>query len=419
MIGRKKETLLKNEVISAFTTFFTCSYIIIVNGILLHQAGMSLLWTIIATTLVCCISCILLGIYANVPLIIIPGIGETIFFTYTIIKSHYYNYHEALAIVLISGLIFTFIAYTPFARVLDKSIPKNLKEGITIGIGLFMAFVGLQNSKIIIPNRQSIVELNHINIYSGLAILLLLFAIVIFTLGTKLAFFYTVIIGIIISFLAGIIKVKYHFYNFSLRSIVSENNIFSYSFDKIGHFSFWSLVFSLTILLLFQNLGTLHGLKINDKVKLSRIFKMVGITNIISSLFGVSSTVIAVESSTATHSGAKTGKVSILVGIMFLLSLLIMPVIIAIPSLVVSPILIIVGGLMFTNIKELDFNDMTEFIPCYITIIMIPLTFDIATGMGFGFISYVLINFVCKKTERLNPILIIIALLFTINLVLQ
>ncbi|EOI1860662.1 solute carrier family 23 protein, partial [Campylobacter jejuni] len=119
---------------------------------------------------------------------------------------------------MISGLIFTIIAYTPFVRVLDKSIPKNLKEGITIGIGLFMAFVGLQNSKIIIPNKQNVVELNHINIYSDLAILLLLFAIVIFTLGTKLAFFYTVIIGTIVSFLAGIIKVKYHFYDFSLRS---------------------------------------------------------------------------------------------------------------------------------------------------------------------------------------------------------
>ncbi|WP_356948905.1 solute carrier family 23 protein [Staphylococcus epidermidis] len=139
---------------------------------------------------------------------------------------------------MISGLIFTIIAYTPFVRVLDKSIPKNLKEGITIGIGLFMAFVGLQNSKIIIPNKQNVVELNHINIYSDLAILLLLFAIVIFTLGTKLAFFYTVIIGTIVSFLAGIIKVKYHFYDFSLRSIVSENNIFSYSFDKIGQSSF-------------------------------------------------------------------------------------------------------------------------------------------------------------------------------------
>lgn len=407
----------KTELFAAIITFFTCSYITIVNSVLLQEAGMPLNWTIIATTIVCAVSCVIIGLYAKVPLIIIPGVGETIFFTFTIVKSHGFNYHEGLAVVLVSGLIFMIISLTPFAKLLNSAIPKVLKDGITIGIGLFMAFVGLQNSNIIVSSNQTLISLGEWNINTTISLLILLLALVLFALKVPLSFLITIILGSIIAFISKIASFSSDYSIIKFEALSNNNTALSFSFDKIGDLSFWSLVFSLTILIVFQNLGTINGFGISNTKKFARSFKSVGASNIISSLLGISSTVVAVESATSIHSGSKDGRSSVFVGIMFLVSLLFLPLIISIPSIALSPILIIIGGLMLMNIQNIEFNDMTDYIPCYITIIMIPLTFDIATGMGFGFISYVVINLVCGNIKKLNIPLIAIAILFILSYV--
>ncbi len=414
-IKKLKDKSMKNEIITAIIAFFTCSYIIVVNSKLLEVAGIPLKWSIVATTIVCAISCILIGFYAKAPLIIIPGVGETIFFTFTIVKSHNYSYQEALAIVLFSGIIFLLISLTPIVSKMSFSIPDSLKTSITIGIGIFMAFVGLQNSGIVVGNKQTMVSLSEWDLTLVTALLVLLLSLILFTAKIKLAFLYTIIIGSIISFLSGIAEYKERISFFNMSSVINENAFLSFSFQKIEDFSFWSLVFSLTILILFQNIGTINGITNLDKAKINKTFKAIGLSNVISSLLGVSSTVVAVESATVTHMGAKKGRVIVIVGIMFLLSLLFLPLIMSIPSIAISPILIIIGSLMFINIRTIDFEDMSEYIPCYITIIMIPLTYDIATGMGFGFISYVIINLFKWNIRKLNPTIIVIALMFVLS----
>ncbi|MEW8965823.1 solute carrier family 23 protein, partial [Staphylococcus arlettae] len=204
IVKNSKYNCIKNEIITAIIAFFTCSYIIIVNSTLLEVAGMPLKWSIVATTIVCAISCILVGAYAKVPFIIIPGVGETIFFTFTVVKSHNYTYQEALVVVLFSGIIFLFISFTPLVSKMNFSIPDSLKTGITIGIGLFMAFVGLQNSGILVGNKQTMVSLNEWNLTLVIALLVLLISLILFTAKIKLAFLYTIIIGSIISFLTGV-----------------------------------------------------------------------------------------------------------------------------------------------------------------------------------------------------------------------
>ncbi|PDY74974.1 NCS2 family permease [Bacillus cereus] len=411
-------TTIKKELLAALTSFFTVSYIVIVNASILRDAGISTEASVVATTLTCFLGCLIIGFWANSPLVIIPGMGENIFFSYTIVQSLGLNWQEALGVVLVSGIIFTLITFTPFSRLLINSIPHSLKNAITVGIGLFLTFIGLQKGGLITDSSVTIIGLD--NLFKAntlLTIFTLALAVILFIYNIRGGFLIVIGISTLVAALCGITKLDPSYNMGSLYEHYPA--VFNaFSFTQVKNASFWTATFSLTMILLFQNLGTIQSFE-NDNKRFNRAYQATGMSNIFAGVFGTSSTVAGLESAVGIAAGAKTGLSSIFVGLLFLISFFFMPFIKMIPDGAVAPILIIIGSLMLKSIKEIDFEDFSEYFPAFLTIIMIPLTYNIADGIAFGFIFYPIIKLLTGKRKELNKTICVIGLLFLLNYLLS
>ncbi|PEA52947.1 permease [Bacillus pseudomycoides] len=412
------DTTIKKELLAALTCFFTVSYIVIVNASILRDAGISTEASVVATTLTCFLGCLIMGFWANSPLVIIPGMGENIFFSYTIVQSLGLNWQEALGVVFVSGIIFTLITFSPFSKLLINSIPNSLKNATTVGIGLFLTFIGLQKGGLITDSAVTIIGLD--NLFKAntlLTIFTLAFAVVLFIYNIRGAFLIVIGISTLVAVICGITKLDL---SYSMGPLYEHYpavfNAFSFTHAKSA--SFWTATFSLTMILLFQNLGTIQSFETNNK-RFNRAYQATGISNIFAGIFGTSSTVAGLESAVGIAAGAKTGLSSIIVGFLFLISFFFMPFIKMIPDGTVAPILIIIGSLMLKSIKEIDFDDFSEYFPAFLTIIMIPLTYNIADGIAFGFIFYPTIKILTGKRKELNKTICVIGLLFFLNYLLS
>ncbi|AME06113.1 NCS2 family permease [Bacillus siamensis] len=408
------ETTVQREFLSGLTAFFTVAYIVIVNASILKDAGMSQEASAIATSITCFLGCLMIAFWANSPLVIIPGMGENIFFSYTIVRALGFSWQEGLAIVFISGVLYTIIAFSPLAASLTKSIPLSMKSAITVGIGLFITFIGLQKGGIVTANKQNLIELGDLTSPKTLLTLVSL-------LITAVLFIRNVKGGLLISIAAGaLLAIPFGFTEWDGSSDWSAGlrqyqHLFgAFSFDRFLTLPFWTAVFSLTMILLFQNLGTIQTFEKNER-KFTHAYRATGVSNIFAGTFGTSSTVAALESSVGIASGARTGLSSAVVGLLFLCSVFFMPVIKAIPDSAIAPILILIGSLMLQSIRDIHFNDVTEYFPAFLTIVLIPLTYNIADGMAFGFISYPLIKILCGKGKELNVTVCFVACLFLLN----
>lgn len=411
-------TTIKGELLAALTTFFTVSYIVVVNASILKDAGISTEASVVATTLTCIFGCLIIGFRANSPLVIIPGMGENIFFSYTIVHSLGLNWQEALGVVLVSGVIFTFITFTPFSTILINSISHSLKNAITVGIGLFLTFIGLQKGGLVTDSSVTIIGLdNLLQANTLLTIFTLLLAVVLFIYNIRGGFLIVIGVSTLIAAICGITTVDV---SYNINSLYSHYpTVFNtFSFSYITSTPFWTATFSLTMILLFQNLGTIQSFESNTK-RFNRAYQATGISNIFAGFFGTSSTVASVESAVGIAAGAKTGFSSIIVGLLFLLSFFFMPFIKMIPDSAVAPILIIIGSLMLKSIKEIDFDDFSEYFPAFLIIIMIPLTYNIADGIAFGFIFYPIVKILTGKRKELNKTICVIGLLFFANYLLS
>ncbi|MGG0279736.1 NCS2 family permease [Bacillus pacificus] len=411
-------TTIKKELLAALTSFFTVSYIVIVNASILRDAGISTEASVVATTLTCFLGCLIIGFWANSPLVIIPGMGENIFFSYTIVQSLGLNWQEALGVVLVSGIIFTLITFTPFSRLLINSIPHSLKNAITVGIGLFLTFIGLQKGGLVTDSSVTIIGLD--NLFKAntlLTIFTLALAVILFIYNIRGGFLIVIGISTLVAALCGITKLDPSYNMGSLYEHYPA--VFNaFSFTQVKNASFWTATFSLTMILLFQNLGTIQSFE-NDNKRFNRAYQATGMSNIFAGVFGTSSTVAGLESAVGIAAGAKTGLSSIFVGLLFLISFFFMPFIKMIPDGAVAPILIIIGSLMLKSIKEIDFDDFSEYFPAFLTIIMIPLTYNIADGIAFGFIFYPVIKLLTGKRKELNKTICVIGLLFLLNYILS
>ncbi|AVR31679.1 NCS2 family permease [Bacillus cereus] len=411
-------TTIKKELLAALTSFFTVSYIVIVNASILRDAGISTEASVVATTLTCFLGCLIIGFWANSPLVIIPGMGENIFFSYTIVQSLGLNWQEALGVVLVSGIIFTLITFTPFSRLLINSIPHSLKNAITVGIGLFLTFIGLQKGGLITDSSVTIIGLD--NLFKAntlLTIFTLALAVILFIYNIRGGFLIVIGISTLVAALCGITKLDPSYNMGSLYEHYPA--VFNaFSFTQVKNASFWTATFSLTMILLFQNLGTIQSFE-NDNKRFNRAYQATGMSNIFAGVFGTSSTVAGLESAVGIAAGAKTGLSSIFVGLLFLISFFFMPFIKMIPDGAVAPILIIIGSLMLKSIKEIDFDAFSEYFPAFLTIIMIPLTYNIADGIAFGFIFYPVIKLLTGKRKELNKTICVIGLLFLLNYILS
>ncbi|WP_123052769.1 NCS2 family permease [Clostridium sp. JN-1] len=413
---KENNTTIRQEVLAGITSFFAISYIIIVNPIILSDAGMPKALSAIATVLISFIGCMLMGIFANVPIILTPGMGVNAFFTYTMVVSMKLTWQQSLAVVFISSIIYMIIAFTGIGNTIAKAIPDSLKTGITVGIGLFLVVIGLEKGSIIISGKNTIMTMNNL---AEPQVLLALFGILIsaalYIKNIRGSFFIGIVIISVFAFLFNIHDGVST--SFSIANIVNYNKLF-FKLDFSSFFSvkFFLAVFSLSMILIFESIGLLQGL-IEKKERFNNAFKISALTVGLSSILGTSPTVAAAESAAGIKEGGKTGLTAVVCGMLFLISILCTPLLKFIPSAAICPVIVITGAIMMENLRYIDFSSFTEWFPAFLIIVMIPLTSSIANGLAFGFIIYPILKIMKGEGKKLRTPLYIISFLFLLNLI--
>ncbi|MRX73767.1 NCS2 family permease [Bacillus lacus] len=413
----ESSTTVRQELIAGVVSFFTVVYIVIVNASILADAGIPLEAGIIATVLTTVAGCLLMGLLGNTPIILVPGMGVNALFTYTIVQSLGLSWQEALGVVFISGVLFAVIAYSKLTEVISSAIPNALKEAITVGIGLFLTFIGLQKGGIVSASETTFVKVGNFGDPAVIVTLLtLIVTVALFARNVPGNFLISILFGTAAAFALGVVDIEAD--TGEAFSAADYFNVFgALSFQAIWEIPFWIAVFSLTMVIVFENIGLVNGHvnMIQKPERYKRSLQANSLSAISSGVFGTSPTVSTVETAAGISAGGRTGLTAITTGGLFLLSLLFLPYIKYIPDNAIAPILILIGGLMITNIQNINLNDFTESFPAFLIIAFIPLTYSIVDGMAFGFVAYPLLKILLKRQNEVEWPLYIIALLFLIN----
>ncbi|MEB2628334.1 NCS2 family permease [Peribacillus frigoritolerans] len=406
----------KREILAGVVSYFTIVYILIVNSLILSEAGIPINAAVIATILLSAFSCVMIGLWANVPILLVPGMGVNALFAYTMVQGMGLSWQSALGAVFISGVIFVIIAFTKYSKIISDSIPSSIKEAISVGLGLFLMLIGLEKGGIITRGSSSIVALGDLSDPAVCAtVLTFLLAITLFIKNVPGNFMITILAGSLIAYWFGTVQLsEIHFSGVNTSSY--GDLFFSLSFLEANRIEFWISVFAMTMVLVFENIGLVHGHvdSINRQDAYKKSLQATSVSVLFSGLFGSSPTVATVETAAGIASGGRTGFTSVVTGVLFILSLLFIPVIKVIPDSAIAPILIIIGILMLGNIKKLDFSDLTESIPAIMIITIIPFTYSIADGMAFGFILYPFLKLVTGKGREVSAPMYVSAGMFIV-----
>ncbi len=416
------ETTRKKEMLAGLTSFFAAAYIIAVNPAILADAGIPMEAAVIATVLSTFVGCLLSAFWGKSPMILVPGMGVNAMFSYTIVKTMGLTWEQALASVFIAGILFAVVAFTKLGEILTKSIPTSLKEAITVGIGLMITFIGLQKSGIIVSNETTFVALGNLSdpaVY--VTLITLIITLVLFVKNVQGNFLISMFLGVLLSAGFGLIDLsQISFSGFSLGGY--KEVIGHMDFSNIFSSSFIVSTFSILLVLIFENLGLIHGqvnVMLGKPEKFKKSFQATAMSVINCAIVGTSPTVVSIEGAAGIAAGGKSGLTSFTAGILFLLSIIFMPIIKIIPNSAIAPILIIIGSLMIKNVLNIDFNDFTEGFPAFLIIAMIPLTFSIVDGMAFGFVAYPIVKLASKKHKEISVPMYIISFMFLINFILH
>ena len=417
-----RETNLKQEIIGGLTTFLTMAYIVIVNpAILSDGTGMDKGALITVTCLAAAIGCLLAAFIANMPIAMAPGMGMNAFFTYSLVIGRGIPWEQALGIVFLSGVIFLVLTLMKIREKVVDSIPIVIRYSIAAGIGLFIAFIGLQNMGLIVANPATLIGIGKFTP-----------AVILGVLGLVITGFFElkkikggILYGILITTVIGILTGNANLPETVVSFPPSIAPTFL-KFDVIGalKISFIGPIFSFMFLDLFDSIGTIiacakaAGLEDEDGnvQNIGKALEADAIATVVGSMLGTSTTTTFVESAAGVADGARTGFSSIIVALCMILTLFFAPIIGIVPGYATAPALIIVGVYMFKNLLHIDFNRIEVAIPAFLTIIMMPLAYSISIGISFGFISYVVIEIFQGKIKSINPILWIITALAIVNL---
>ncbi len=419
------QTDFKTELIAGFTTFMTMAYILAVNPQILSAAGMDKGAVFTATALASAIATLVMAFYAKLPFALAPGMGLNAFFAFTVVLGMGHSWQFALTAVFIEGIIFILLTIFNVRELIVNSIPTNIKHAISVGIGLFIAFIGLKNAGIIVSNDATFVALGNITDVSHSAapmitIISLLVAGTLLALRIKGA----LLIGILVGTLIGI--------PLNLTIIPSSFEVAPPSLSPIFMKFEWSEIFSMDMVIvcftflfvdMFDTVGTLIGVSskanfLDSKGRVPRVKQALmadAIGTTAGAMLGTSTVTTYVESAAGVAEGGRTGLTALTTGLLFVLALLFSPVFLMIPSAATASALILVGAMMMTPIKNIELDDYTELIPVFFTIVMMPLTFSISDGIVFGVLSYVLLKILSGKFKEVSLITIIVAILFILK----
>ncbi len=419
----ENQTNTKTEIIAGITTFFTMVYIVVVNPVILADAGVPFEQVFTATILAAVVGTLWMGLFANYPIAIAPGMGLNAYFAYSVVGGHQgITYQTAFAAVFVAGIIFVILSLTPFREKLIDAIPENLKHGITAGIGLFIAFIGLRQTKIITAHPTNLVGLGDLHSQSAvLALIGLAVTLILMVLRVNGALFFGMIITGLIAFFTGELSFKHGFMALpSLPDGLIIANPFTALTDVIQH-SLYAVVFSFILVTIFDTTGTMIGvanqanLMKNGKLPRARQALLSdSIATAIGAIFGTSPTTAFIESTSGVAAGGRTGLTSVTVAVLFILAAFFGPLVSAVSGIaaITAPALIIVGSLMMGNIAKIHWDELDEAFPAFLTILAMPLTSSIATGIALGFISYPLLKIARGRWREVHPLLYIFAVLF-------
>ena len=411
------QTTWRIEILSGITTFVTMAYIIFVNPAILSETGMPLGAVTIATCLCAAFGSIMMGVLANLPLALAPGMGLNAYFTYTVVKGMGVPWQTALGAVFLSGILFLLLTLTGLRQQLVAAIPKELHAAVAGGIGLFIAFIGLRNSGIIVPSPATTLALGNLhNPATALACAGILIIAILQVLRVKAS----MLIGVLATMALGIVfhQVSWHPTVVHLSDLKATAG----QLDIRGALGLHALeiIFVFLFVDLFDNIGTLvavterAGLIRPDGSipKLNRIFFADASSTVLGSLLGTSTVTSYIESAAGVATGGRTGVTAITTGILFFLALFIAPVIGAIPTFATAPALILVGALMVGCVGHIDWDEPRIAIPAFLTIVTIPLTYSIATGLSLGIVSFAVLELVTGRGSIKNWMLYVLAVLF-------
>ncbi|MCH6267236.1 NCS2 family permease [Neobacillus citreus] len=419
-------TNIRTEVLAGITTFFTMVYIVVVNPVILADAGVPFDQVFTATILATVVGCLWMALFANYPIAIAPGMGLNAYFAYSVVGGQHISYTTAFAAVFVAGIIFVILSLTPLREKLIEAIPENLKHGITAGIGLFIAFIGLRLTKIIVADPVNLVRLGNLHSASALLTTLgLAVTLILMVLRVNGALFFGMIITGILAFFTGQLSFDKGFLSFpSLPEGLMVANPITALGDVVHH-SLYAVVFSFILVTIFDTTGTMvgvanqAGLMKGDKLPRARHALLSdSVATAIGAMFGTSPTTAYIESTSGVAAGGRTGLTTLTVAVLFILSAFFGPLVGAVSgiSAITSPALIIVGSLMMGNIAKIRWGELEEAFPAFLTILAMPLTSSISTGIALGFISYPLLKLVKGKGRDVHPLVYVFAVLFFIQL---
>lgn len=412
---------IKKEIIGGATTFLTMAYIIFVNPNILGDAGMDKNALITVTILASVIGTVLAGVWARVPYAMAPGMGLNAFFTYTLVLGAGVPWQTALGVVFLSGVFFLALTITKIRTKIIHTIPLSLRLATGAGIGLFIAFIGFKSMGLVVANPATFVGLGKFSPTLLIGLVGLVITAVLEVKKVRGGIFYGIIITTIIALIAGQVKAPESFVSMppSISPLLLQLDVLSaLKFSLIG------AIFSFMFVDLFDSVGTIVACSYeagfvdkDGKVQhVDRILEADAVATVAGSLLGTSTTTTYIESASGIANGAKTGFASVVTAALFLLALLFAPIIGIVPAYATAPALIIVGVYMFKNIKQINFTDFSDSIPAFLTIILMPLTYSISTGLSFGFISFILLKAVAGKFEEVSWLMWIIGAVSFINL---
>ncbi len=415
------------EMMAGLTTFLTMSYILAVNPIILGDAGMDKGAVFSATVVAAAVATLVMAFYAKKPFALASGMGLNAFFAYTLVLMMGYTWQEALAAVLVEGVVFIFLTLFKVREAIVDSIPKNLRYSISVGIGLFIAYIGLKNGGVIVSNDATVTGLGEWTAGSVLAVCGVVLGAILLALKVRGALFYAIIAITIIGIPFGVTMIPEGFTLLSLP-VSMEPVAFKMDFSRFLSLdiNYYIAVATLLFMDLFDTIGTLIGAsagagmidketgKIPDLNK-SLMADAVGTT--VGALCGTSTVTTYVESTTGIAEGGRTGLTAFTVAVLFLLSLFFAPVFMMIPSAATTSALVLVGVMMLSQVVHLDFSDFTESVPAFFTILMMPFTASVSEGIVMGLLSYVIIKVCTGRFSQLSVTMYVLAAFFVLKYV--
>lgn len=420
---KERGTTVSTELLAGVTTFLTAAYTVIVIPAVLSVTGMDFNAVFMATILTSVIGTLVMGIFANYPIIIGPGLGLNAYFAYSVVKGSGYTWQVTLGAVFIAGAIFFLLSLTAFRSILIDAIPSSLKHAITAGIGLFISFIGLQNAKIVVASPATLVTLGNLaEPMTFLTIVGLTVSLVLMAYQVRAALFIGMLLTSVVAYMQGLMVLPDHW--FAMPSGLGQTAM---QLDITGVLSqgLYAVVFTFLLITLFDTTGTLLGiaeqaglLKNGKFPRAQGAFLADATGTVVGSLLGTSPTTAYIEASSGVAAGGRTGLTAITVVVLMVITMFFAPVAKMLSSVpaVTAPALVIVGFFMMNGLRDIDWQNLEEAFPAFLVVVIMPLTYSIAIGIGMGFIVYPLLKLLRGKAKEVHPILYLFMLLFIIQI---